>query len=107
MSGENLVLTENASFFNYFQTTTTQVLDTDPIDIAASGTQVNTLKNSVGFNESLLLFSDTAQYKLDSAGDIAYKQIKRSIFLNMMIQYNLYQQVSLHTLHKLEITTLL
>jgi len=69
LSGENLVFTENASFFNYFATTTTQVLDTDPIDIAASGTQVNTLKNSVGFNESLLLFSDTAQYKLDSSGD--------------------------------------
>ena len=69
LSGENLVLTENASFFNYFSTTSTQVLDTDPIDIAASGTQVNTLKNSVGFNESLLLFSDTAQYKLDSSGE--------------------------------------
>jgi len=69
LSGENLILTENASFFNYFATTSTQVLDTDPIDIAASGTQVNTLKNSVGFNESLLLFSDTAQYKLDSSGD--------------------------------------
>ena len=69
LSGENLVLTENASFFNYFATTSTQVLDTDPIDIAASGTQVNTLKNSVGFNESLLLFSDTAQYKLDSSGE--------------------------------------
>ena len=69
LSGENLVFTENASFFNYFATTSTQVLDTDPIDIAASGTQVNTLKNSVGFNESLLLFSDTAQYKLDSSGE--------------------------------------
>ncbi|WMM95125.1 tail tubular protein B [Pelagibacter phage HTVC131P] len=69
LSGENLVLTENASFFNYFATTSTQVLDTDPIDIAASGTQVNTLKNSVGFNESLLIFSDTAQYKLDSAAE--------------------------------------
>jgi len=69
LSGENLILTENASFFNYFATTSTQVLDTDPIDIAASGTQVNTLKNSVGFNESLLLFSDTSQYKLDSSGD--------------------------------------
>ena len=69
LAGENLVLTENASFFNYFATTSTQVLDTDPIDIAASGTQVNTLKNSVGFNESLLLFSDTAQYKLDSSGE--------------------------------------
>ena len=69
LSGENLIFTENASFFNYFATTTTQVLDTDPIDIAASGTQVNTLKNSVGFNESLLLFSDTAQYKLDSSSE--------------------------------------
>ena len=69
LSGENLIFTENASFFNYFATTSTQVLDTDPIDIAASGTQVNTLKNSVGFNESLLLFSDTAQYKLASSGE--------------------------------------
>ena len=69
LSGENLILSENASYFNFFATTSTQVLDTDPIDIAASGTQVNTLKNSVAFNETLLLFSDTAQYKLASGGD--------------------------------------
>ena len=69
LSGENLILSENAGFFNFFATTVTQVLDTDPIDIASSGTQVNTLKNSVSFNETLLLFSDTAQYKLDHAGD--------------------------------------
>ena len=31
--------------------------------------QVNTLKNSVAFNETLLLFSDTQQFKLDTAGD--------------------------------------
>lgn len=69
LSGENLIFTENASFFNFFSSTVTQVLDTDPIDIAASGTQVNTLKNSVSFNETLLLFSDTAQYKLNSTGE--------------------------------------
>ena len=69
LSGENLVFTENGGFFNFYGTTVTQVLDTDPIDIAASGTQVNTLKNSVAFNETLLLFSDTQQFKLDSAGD--------------------------------------
>ena len=68
LSGENLIFTENASFFNFFSSTVTQVLDTDPIDISASGTQVNTLKNSVSFNETLLLFSDTAQYKLNSTG---------------------------------------
>ena len=69
ISGENLIFTENAGFFNFFATTVTQVLDTDPIDISASGTQVNTLKNSVAFNEALLLFSDTQQFKLSSAGD--------------------------------------
>ena len=69
LSGENLIFTENASFFNFFSSTVTQVLDTDPIDISASGTQVNTLKNSVSFNETLLLFSDTAQYKLNSTGE--------------------------------------
>lgn len=67
LSGENLILSGNADFFNFFATTATQVLDTDVIDISASGTQVNTLKNSVSFNESLLLFSDTAQYKLTGA----------------------------------------
>lgn len=72
LSGENLILSGNADFFNFFATTATQVLDTDVIDISASGTQVNTLKNSVSFNESLLLFSDTAQYKLTGAqGNIA------------------------------------
>jgi len=69
LAGENLIFTENGGFFNFFSTTVTQVLDTDPIDIAASGTQVNTLKNSVAFNETLLLFSDTQQFKLDTAGD--------------------------------------
>tara|TARA_B100001057_G_scaffold64574_1_gene58227 strand:- start:1221 stop:3713 length:2493 start_codon:yes stop_codon:yes gene_type:complete len=69
LSGENLIFTENGGFFNFYGTTVTQVLDTDPIDIAASGTQVNTLKNSVAFNETLLLFSDTQQFKLDTAGD--------------------------------------
>ena len=71
LAGENLILTENADFFNFFSTTVTQSLDTDAIDIATSGTQVNTLKNSVSFNESLLLFSDTAQYKLGSTGNTA------------------------------------
>ena len=69
LAGENLILSGNAEFFNFFSSTVTDSLDTDPIDIAASGVEVNTLKNSVGFNETLLLFSDTTQYKLDSAGD--------------------------------------
>jgi len=69
LAGQNLILTENASFFNLYSITVTQSLDTDPIDIAASGIQINTLWNSVSFNESLLLFSETAQYRLGSSGE--------------------------------------
>ena len=69
LARDNLIFTENASFFNFFSKTVTQVLDTDPIDIAASGSEVNTLFDSVAFNESLLLFSEKAQYKLGSVGE--------------------------------------
>jgi hypothetical protein len=69
LSGENLILSGNADYFNFFSSTVTQVLDTDPIDVAASGTTVNTLKHSIAFNETLLLFSDTAQYKVGYAGE--------------------------------------
>lgn len=69
LSRDNLIFSENAEFFNFFSKTVTQVLDTDPIDIAASGTEVNTLFDSVAFNESLLLFSEKAQYKLGSVGE--------------------------------------
>ena len=64
-----LIFTENAEFFNFFAKTVTQVLDTDPIDIAASGSEVNTLFDSLAFNESLLLFSEKSQYKLGNLGD--------------------------------------
>ena len=69
LAGENLILSGNADFFNFFATTVTQVLDTDVIDVAASGTTVNVLRNSISFNETLLLFSDTSQYKLASAAE--------------------------------------
>ena len=69
LSRDNLILSENAGFFNFFAKTVTQVLDTDAIDIAASGSEVNTLFDSVAFNESLLLFSEKAQYKLGSVAE--------------------------------------
>ena len=69
LSQVNLILTENGSFFNFFATTVTQTLDSDPIDIASSGTNVNTLRHAITFNQTLLLFSDTDQFVLESSGD--------------------------------------
>lgn len=69
LSSDNIIFTENAEFFNFFQKTVTQVLDTDPIDIAASGTTVSVLYDSISFNETLLVFSEKSQFKLGSVGD--------------------------------------
>ena len=69
ISNQNLVMSENGEYYNFYATTGTDVLDTDPIDIAASGTTVNKLYNSIDFNEQLLLFSAESQYILESSGD--------------------------------------
>lgn len=68
LSGENIVFSESGSFYNFFATTGTDVLDTDPIDIAASSMQVSTLKHAIEYNEQLLLFSDTTQFILQTDG---------------------------------------
>ena len=69
LADQNLTFTENGEFFNFYITTGTDVLDTDPVDIAASGTTVNKLYNSIDFNEQLLVFSEEAQYLLESTGE--------------------------------------
>ncbi len=67
LSGENIIFSENGEFYNFFKTTGTDSLDTDTIDIAASSTQVSTLKHAMAYNEQLLLFSDTTQFVLKSS----------------------------------------
>jgi hypothetical protein len=66
LSQENIIFSENGEFYNFFKTTGTDSLDTDTIDIAASSTQVSTLKHAMSYNEQLLLFSDTTQFVLKS-----------------------------------------
>ena len=66
---DNIIFSENAEFFNFFQKTVTQVLDTAPIDIAASGTTVSVLYDTISFNETLLVFSEKSQFKLGNVGE--------------------------------------
>ena len=69
LAGQNLILSENGEYYNFFATTQTDTLDTDPIDIATSGSTVDELYNSIEFNEQLLLFTGTSQYILESSGE--------------------------------------
>jgi hypothetical protein len=81
LASENIILSELGEHFNYYNTTATDLLDTDVIDLAAPTNNVHLLKNSVSFNEDLLVFSDDGQFKLTefAAGGLTPTNAKFSL----------------------------
>ena len=69
LSDQNVILSEASEFFTYFPTTVTTLVDSAPIDAAASHTKVSLLRHAVPYDEHLLLFSDQTQFIL-KGGDI-------------------------------------
>lgn len=69
MAGENIIFSETSEFFNFWRTTTLDLLDTDPIDIASSSPRVGKIFSAVPFNRDLILFTPTSQFVL-RGGDI-------------------------------------
>ena len=64
---ENVVFSRAGDFFNFFRASATQLLDTDPIDVAVSHTKVSIIRHAIPFNETLLLFSDQTQFQLGAS----------------------------------------
>ena len=81
LAGENIILSELGEFFNFYNTTATDLLDTDVIDLASPSNQVSILNHGVAFNEELYLFSDFAQFKLSqfAAGGLTPTNAKLSL----------------------------
>ena len=69
LADDNVVLSRVSEFFNFFPETVLTVIDSDPIDVAASHTKVAILKNAVNMGEKLILFSDQTQFNLTSSSD--------------------------------------
>jgi hypothetical protein len=64
LTEENVVLSEAGNFFNFYRTTLTALLDTDPIDVAASHVKVSIMRHAVPYQDVLMLFTDQTQFKL-------------------------------------------
>ncbi len=69
LAGDNVILSTVSDFFNFFPETVISVLDTEPIDVAASHTKVAILKHAVTMGEKLILFSEQTQFVLSSSAD--------------------------------------
>jgi len=66
---ESVCMSEAGEFFNFYRTTVTELLDSDPIDVTVSHNKVSSLIHAVPYNKQLLLFSPQTQFIVDS-GDL-------------------------------------
>jgi len=64
LADENIIMSRSGEFFQFFPETVTQVLDTDPIDVASTHSKVSILRSAVSFDEELLVLSDQTQFIL-------------------------------------------
>jgi hypothetical protein len=70
LADENVILSAADSYDRFFPETVQTIVDSDPIDIATGGQEINFLVSSLAFANSLLLFSRHSQFRLDT-GNIA------------------------------------
>ena len=84
LSGENVILSEAAQFFNFFRLTVAQLLDTAVIDLAVGGSEVNELKEAQAFSDRLILFSERTQFALRGEGGLS----PRTAIINQVTNYD-------------------
>lgn len=75
LAGENVILSESAEYFNFWQTTANDVLDTDCIDVPTTTTRINILNYAVPFNQDLYCFSDSTQFRLGTDTVLSPKNV--------------------------------
>jgi len=69
LADDNVILSRSAEFFNFYPETVLSVIDSEPIDVAASHTKVAILRSAVTVEQELILFSDQTQFVLTSSTD--------------------------------------
>ncbi|ATW57750.1 tail tubular protein B [Escherichia phage EG1] len=84
LSGENIILSRTAKYFNFYPASVANLSDDDPIDVAVSTNRISVLKYAVPFSEELLIWSDEAQFVLTASGTLTSKSVE----LNLTTQFD-------------------
>jgi|TARA_Y100000033_G_scaffold46540_1_gene51107 hypothetical protein len=71
----SVVFSEADQYFNFFRTTTQQLLDSAPIDVGLSHTKTAILQHAIPFQEKLMLFSKQSQFVLRGADVLSPKTV--------------------------------
>ena len=66
LADENVILSAADSYDRFWPETVQTVVDSDPIDLSAGGTEINFFISSLAFANTLLLFSRHGQFRMDT-----------------------------------------
>ncbi len=69
LADDDVIMSRVSEFFNFFPETATTIIDSDPIDVAASHTKISILNYAVSMGEQLILFSEQTQFVLTASDD--------------------------------------
>lgn len=83
LAGESVVLSESAEYFNFWRTTVTSVLDSDPIDVTSGYPSISPLRHAVQFDDRLVIFSDRVQFVLTAPNTLT----PSSVLMNVVGNY--------------------
>lgn len=76
IADESVIMSEAGGYFNFFRTSTTTLLDSDPIDVTTTHSKVSILRHAVPYNKKLLLFSDQTQFEMPNSDLLTPKTAK-------------------------------
>jgi hypothetical protein len=64
LAGESIIMSEVSQFFNFWRTTVTALLDSDPVDVSSAYPSITIFRSAIPFSERLVVFSDQTQFIL-------------------------------------------
>ncbi len=75
LSKGNIIFSEVGEYYNFFPTSVTDVLDSDPIDVGVDSNHAVNLVYAVPYNKELLVFGEKAQFILSSEDTLTPKDV--------------------------------
>jgi hypothetical protein len=79
VSGENVILSEAGAYYNFWQQSALQVVDSDPIDLTAVSNDVAVLNFALQQQDELILFSNENQFRLYSGDNVTFSPETASV----------------------------
>ncbi len=91
ITNENVVFSQSDDYFNFFSTTVTDTLDSDPIDTTVNIRGASDLQWAVAGQSTVELLGNQSQLSLSSGGSDVLTP--RSVVIDPLTNYSLYPQV--------------